>query len=349
MRHLFFIALILQISLSQDLIINESMSKNNNAVYDEDGDTPDWIEIYNSSENPINMGDYYLTDDSSNFGKWKFPDGIINPDSHIVVFASDKDRTLWPGGDWMPVINFGSNWYYLPGSEQIATDWNLIEFDPVDWSSGPTPIGFGDDDDMTTIDPVFSIFMRKTFEVLDIDNVIYGLLHMDYDDGFVVYINGVEVLRENLGEPNTEVSYDQFADTNVEANIYRGIKPQKFFIEDIKDHLIEGQNVLALQVHNASENLNDLTALPILSFYVGEPSAPSETSEIKIKINTDSFPQETSWELVGINGTNFNESIAPGTMTLSNTYEWSFDVPTGDYLFTMMDTWGDGILSLIHI
>ena len=55
---------------------------------------------------------------------------------------------------------------------------------------------------------------------------------MDYDDGFVVYINGVEVLRENLGEPNTEVSYDQFADTNVEANIYRGIKPQKFFIED---------------------------------------------------------------------------------------------------------------------
>lgn len=343
MRHLFFIAFILQLSLSQDLIINESMSKNNNAVYDEDGDTPDWVEIYNNSLNPINMGDYYLTDDSSDLGKWKFPDGIINPDSHIVVFASDKDRTLWPGGDWIPVINFGSNWHYLPGSEQISTDWNLIEFDPVDWSSGPTPIGFGDDDDMTTIDPVFSIFMRKTFEVLDVDNVIYGLLHMDYDDGFVVYINGVEVLRENLGEPNTEVSYDQFADTNVEANIYRGIKPQKFFIEDIKDHLIEGQNVLALQVHNASENLNDLTALPILSFYVGEPPAPSETSEIKIKINTDSFPQETSWELVGINGTNFNESIAPGTMSLSNTYEWSLDVPTGDYLFTMMDTWGDGI------
>ena len=46
MRHLFFIAFILQISLSQDLIINESMSKNNNAVYDEDGDTPEGIEIY---------------------------------------------------------------------------------------------------------------------------------------------------------------------------------------------------------------------------------------------------------------------------------------------------------------
>ena len=75
MRHLFFITFILQTSLSQDLIINESMSKNNNAVYDEDGDTFDWIEIYNNSLNPINMGDYYLTDDSSDLGKWKFPGG----------------------------------------------------------------------------------------------------------------------------------------------------------------------------------------------------------------------------------------------------------------------------------
>ena len=70
MRHLFFIAFILQLSLSQDLIINESMSKNNSAVYDEDGDTPDWIEIYNNSANSINMGDYYLTDDSSDLGKY---------------------------------------------------------------------------------------------------------------------------------------------------------------------------------------------------------------------------------------------------------------------------------------
>ena len=70
MRQLFFIAFILQISLSQDLIINESMSKNNSAVYDEDGGTPDWIEIYNNSANSINMGDYYLTDDSSDLGKY---------------------------------------------------------------------------------------------------------------------------------------------------------------------------------------------------------------------------------------------------------------------------------------
>ena len=142
---------------------------------------------------------------------------------------------------------------------------------------------------------------------------------------------------------STYVPYDQFAETNVEANIYRGLKPRKFFIDSIKDHLIVGENVLALQIHNASENLNDLTALPILSFYVETPPVSSETSEVNIKINTDSYPEETSWQLMGINGTNFSESISPGSLTLNDIYEWSLDVPSGDYQFTIQDSWGDGI------
>ena len=64
-------------------------------------------------------------------------------------------------------------------------------------------------------------------------NIIFGLLHMDYDDGFIVYFNGNEVIRENLGEPGTEVLYNQYADTNVEANIYRGLKPEQFLIENL--------------------------------------------------------------------------------------------------------------------
>ena len=343
MKYFFITIIIVQLIFPQDLIINESMSKNISAVYDEDGDTPDWIEIYNSGTNPINLNNYYLTDDRNDLQKWSFPDGIINPDSHIVVFTSDKDRTLWPGGEWISVINFGSSWHYSDGDEQIPFDWNTLQFDVSAWPSGPTPIGFGDDDDMTIISPTASLFMSKIFEVEDIDNIIFGLLHMDYDDGFVVYINGAEVLRENLGEPNTQVPYDQFADINVEANIYRGLNPDKFFIENITDHLINGQNIIALQVHNASENLSDLTALPILSFYVESPPEPSITSEIKIKINTDSYPQETSWNLLGINGTNYSENITPGSLTLNNVYEWSLDVPVGDYQFTIMDTWGDGI------
>ena len=342
-HHFVFLFFTVQNIFSQTLIINESMSKNFNALYDEDNDTPDWIEIYNKADTSINVENYFLSDDANELDKWKFPSGTINPDSHIVVFASDKDRTLWPGGDWVPAVNFGTSWHYNEGSDQIPDNWKSPDFDISDWLAGYTPIGFGDDDDMTIIDPVLSLYMRINFQVVDIENIIYGLLHMDYDDGFVVYINGEEVLRENLGEPNTYVPYDQFAETNVEANIYRGLKPRKFFIDSIKDHLIVGENVLALQVHNASENLSDLTALPILSFYVSEPPEPSETSEVIIKINTDNYPEETSWQLMGINGTTFYDNISEGALTLDNVYEWSLDVPAGDYQFTIQDSWGDGI------
>ena len=319
------------------------MSKNNSAVLDEDGETPDWFEIYNHSSYPINLGDYYLTDDVTELHKWNFPDGYLGPDSHIVVFASDKNRTLWPEGHWIPIINFGANWHYMPGNSEIPSNWNTLQYDIVDWYNGPSAIGYGDNDDMTVIDPVLSIFMRVNFEVYELDNVLHGLLHMDYDDGFIVYINGSEVLRENLGNHGTEVEYDQYADANVEAKIYRGLEPEKFLIDDIVEYLVEGQNVLAVQVHNANENYNDLTALPILSFYVEEPPPPSESYEVKISINTDSYPSETSWELVGINGNEYIESIPVGSMPIVGQYEWTLDVPIGDYSFTILDTWGDGI------
>ena len=162
-HHFVFLFFTVQNIFSQTLIINESMSKNFNVLYDEDNDTPDWIEIYNKADTSINVENYFLSDDANELDKWKFPSGTINPDSHIVVFASDKDRTLWPGGDWFPAVNFGTSWHYTEGSDQIPDNWKSPDFDISDWLAGYTPIGFGDDDDMTIIDPVLSLYMRINF------------------------------------------------------------------------------------------------------------------------------------------------------------------------------------------
>ncbi len=330
--------------LSQNLLINESMSRNTSSVYDEDSTTHDWVELYNSGTEPINLVDFFLSDELDSLNKWQFPEGTLDPDSHLLVFASNKDRKIWPQGSWVPIINIGSNWSYLAGPTEMPSNWNTIDFDDSSWLSGPSSIGYGDDDDITVIDPVVSLYIRKTFQLDNINEIAHGLLHMDYDDGFVAYLNGVEVVRENMGEAGTEVLPIDFAATNVEANIYRGLKPEKFFVENIAEYLLEGQNVLSIQVHNANENLADLTALPILSFYYTDPPLPSETSEVTIRIQTDSYPQETSWTLVGVNGTQFYETVPPGSMTLSHSlYEWTLDVPTGDYGITITDTWGDGL------
>ena len=82
---------------SQSIVINEVMSSNTRTIYDEDGDTPDWIELYNYGSEQINLNGYYLSDDLLNAKKWQFGNDLIDPGEYLVVFASDKNtyRSNW--------------------------------------------------------------------------------------------------------------------------------------------------------------------------------------------------------------------------------------------------------------
>ena len=75
------------------LLINEVMSDNVSAFADGDGDFWDWIEIYNPNDEAVNMARYALTDDETIAGKWRFPAVFIQPNAHLLVFASDLNRT----------------------------------------------------------------------------------------------------------------------------------------------------------------------------------------------------------------------------------------------------------------
>ena len=81
-------------TFSQVLFINEIMSKNDTSIRDNDGDFSDWIELYNSSNNPINLNGYYLSDNPEIPLKWSFGQVIVDPDSFIIVYASDKNRNI---------------------------------------------------------------------------------------------------------------------------------------------------------------------------------------------------------------------------------------------------------------
>ncbi|MAB60170.1 MAG: hypothetical protein CMO46_06460, partial [Verrucomicrobiales bacterium] len=78
--------------LDAALHITEFLANNNESIQDEDGDTSDWIEIFNSGLDPINLDGYYLTDDSGSLTKWRFPSIEIPSSGFLLVFASEKDR-----------------------------------------------------------------------------------------------------------------------------------------------------------------------------------------------------------------------------------------------------------------
>ena len=73
------------------IVINEIMADNKLCIMDTDGDYSDWIELYNSHNEIINLNNYFLSDDTNNLTKWAFPNINIEPDSTLLIFASGKN------------------------------------------------------------------------------------------------------------------------------------------------------------------------------------------------------------------------------------------------------------------
>lgn len=79
---------------SDSMYISEFMAVNTVTATDEDGGYSDWIELFNNDTQPINLYNWYLTDDVSNLTKWRFPPTEVKGKGFLVVFASGKDRTF---------------------------------------------------------------------------------------------------------------------------------------------------------------------------------------------------------------------------------------------------------------
>ena len=73
------------------LVITEFLVGNDSGQLDEQGERPDWIEIYNRSDRAVNLAGWSLTDDADRPDKWTFPDQTLGSHEYLVIFASGKD------------------------------------------------------------------------------------------------------------------------------------------------------------------------------------------------------------------------------------------------------------------
>ncbi|MCX8151291.1 MAG: lamin tail domain-containing protein [Candidatus Bathyarchaeota archaeon] len=75
------------------LFINEFMADNQITIAGPDETYPDWIELFNASNETINLGGMYLTDSSTNPTKWRFPDGTtITPKGYLLIWADNSSE-----------------------------------------------------------------------------------------------------------------------------------------------------------------------------------------------------------------------------------------------------------------
>jgi hypothetical protein len=79
------------------VVINEVMAANSKTIKDPQGEFDDWIELFNPTDKPINLGGMYLTDSELNARKWQFPEGTqIAPGGYLVLWA-DEDSSASGG------------------------------------------------------------------------------------------------------------------------------------------------------------------------------------------------------------------------------------------------------------
>ncbi len=109
------------------VFVSEFMAVNVFTIGDDEGDSSDWLELYNPSPDaPVDLSGWFLTDDGDNLTRWRVPDGVtLDPGEHRVVFASGKDRSeertlhtnfkLSSGGEYLALVR--------PDGETVEHDY----------------------------------------------------------------------------------------------------------------------------------------------------------------------------------------------------------------------------------
>lgn len=248
------------------IVLNEASHRNLTQIADSAGEYPDWIELYNTGIEPVNLYRYHLSDNPDNLLKWTFPNVTIGAHQWMIVFATGDKERYSPVEHWETAVYENDLWKWINPDATMASDWYRPGFDDQGWASGRGGFGFGDGDDRTQFSRTkSSVYTRIHFSVTDTSKIIACVLHVDYDDGFVAWLNGVEIARANMeGKP----AWNSLAAASREALMIQGLLPEAWFvdIDKLKSILVEGDNVLAVECHNNTVDSPDMSLRTNLSF-----------------------------------------------------------------------------------
>ncbi|MGI9242373.1 MAG: lamin tail domain-containing protein [Verrucomicrobiales bacterium] len=170
------------------------------------------------------------------------------------------------------VVEPSGGWFDTGLVEQVplSQHWLSSEFDDSGWVAGPAPIGYDTSphyqfatDVIAMRNTALSLFLRNKFSVAQAEIDASGDLQVtvDYDDAFVLYLNGSEVARGNIGVPGwNSPPFNQGANgSHGASNEGGGNDPEVIEVITVPKNLLRpGENVLCAQVHNAGRGSSDL-------------------------------------------------------------------------------------------
>jgi hypothetical protein len=154
------------------------------------------------------------------------------------------------------LIELGAVWKYLDNGSDQGTGWREPAFDDSGWASGHAPLGYGDGDEATVLnggpeaDRIITTYFRRRFFIPDRSVYFNLVVRVLRDDGAVVYLNGAEIFRSNMSPG--PVTHLTTAATAVEDDHYQATNVDLSF-------LVDGDNVLAVEIHQANQTSSDIS------------------------------------------------------------------------------------------
>jgi hypothetical protein len=155
------------------------------------------------------------------------------------------------------LIASGNSWRYLDTGASLGASWRDVGFDHSSWSQGPSELGYGDGDEATVVSAGpsgnhhITTYFRRTFNLGGGQTVLALEVDIVVDDGAVVYLNGTEVVRQNM--PGGTITSSTTASANA-AN------ETAFTTYTLDPSLLDsGWNVLAVEIHQVSAGSSDIS------------------------------------------------------------------------------------------
>jgi len=285
--------------------------------------------------------------------------GVINNiDLFPLITGSQSDT----------VVARGATWKYLDDGTDQGTTWREASFDDATWQAGAAEMGYGEGDEATEVgfgpdadNKYTTTYMRHAFEVTDAYSYTDMSLDLLVDDGAVIYLNGQEVVRSNM--PTGTISFDTFATATV-----GGADETTFAAFSVSaDLLIEGTNVLAVEVHQSNLTSSDLsfnlgmegtqlsgpdTAAPTASLATPQDNAPGDLDPtigaVTVGFGQEAFRVQLSDAGSGVNDTTVTAEAITLTqdavpLTEGVDYTFSYDTVSNVIELTRPPAFVDGV------
>jgi hypothetical protein len=235
--------------------------------------------------------------------------GFVNPLSvQSNQIGIDFEASLPGDLTSLTLVPLGAQWRYYDAGNLGGTSWRSPLFSDSNWRVGAAPLGYGDDNIVTTVDfggvatnKHITTWFRHSFVVEDpaqMQTVTLGLIR---DDGAAVFVNGREVFRSNL--PTGTLT----AATRASASV-GGTDETAVFETEIDPTAIQrGTNVIAVEVHQFAPDSSDLRISLQLTALLQPTVAPP-----KLALGTGPDRIRLTWPQTAV-GFQLQESESPNS------------------------------------